>query len=293
MKYTLLYILSLCLLFTSCTRELSEATEPAESGDWLPALTRADVGTKATIAGFSSKTSANAEFSKDVVCTNKEENTWKWQPASVSPSLNGIALLTASIPPIDMSQATVTLNQSDLSAYSNGLQLGTAPVQTNENAVNAINVHHSLARLDLDCEGNYFLNSTIDLYLAPSATVDFRTATIETASYKTPHTQSLKDNRRIVLTILPQTFKKGDVLFQYWYDNTRYTYYMECDLEVSTNQCLKVRISPGEEDKYEPGGGGEPDPPTPPDPPTTVEISVTTSTITEWVQGSGSEVPVN
>ena len=290
MRYILLY--TLCLFIAGCTRDVSEVPQATESDNWLPALTRAAVGTEATIAGFSSEAATNAAFCEDVKCINAEQNIWDWKTLSVSPSLNGVALLAASIPPIDMSRATVTLNQSNLSAYSYGLQLGTAPVQTSENAVNAINVNHSLARLDLDCEGNYFLNSTIDLYLAPSATVDFRTATIETASYKSAYTQSLENSRRIVLTILPQTFKKGDVLFQYWYDNTRYTYYMECDLEVSTNQCLKVRISPGEEDKYEPGGGGEPDPPTPPDPPTTVEISVTTSTITEWVQGSGSEVPV-
>ncbi|WP_418696369.1 fimbrillin family protein [Bacteroides sp.] len=291
MRYILLY--TLCLFIAGCTRDVSEVPEATDSGNWLPVLTRAAVGTEATIAGFSSEASANAAFSQDVVCKDAASNRWEWKSSSASPSLNGIALLTASIPPINMSHATVTLNQSNLSAYSYGLQLGTAPVQTSENAVNAINVHHCLAQLDLDCEGTYYLNNTIDLYLAPSATIDFRTATIKTASYKTRHTQSLEDNRRIVLTILPQTFKKGDILFQYWHDNTRYTYYMERDLEVNTNQRLKVRISRGEEDKYEPGGGGEPDPPTPPDPPATVEISVTTSTITEWVQGSGSEVPVN
>ncbi len=290
MRYILLY--TLCLFVAGCTREVSEVPEAIDSGNWFPVLTRAAVGTEATIAGFSSEAATNAAFSQDVVCKDAASNRWEWKSSSTSPSLNGIALLAASIPPIDMSHATVTLNQSNLSAYSYGLQLGTAPVQTSENAVNAINVHHCLAQLDLDCEGTYYLNNTIDLYLAPAATVDFRTATIKTASYKTRHTQSLEDSRRIVLTILPQTFKKDDILFQYWHDNTRYTYYMERDLEVNTNQRLKVRISPGEEDKYEPGGGDEPDPPTPPDPPTTVEISVTTSTITEWVQGSGSEVPV-
>ena len=291
MKYTLLYILSLCLLVTGCTRGLSEATEPVDSGNWLPALTRADVGTKATIAGFSSKTSANAGFSKDVVCTDKEKNTWEWQPASVSPSLNGIALLTASIPPINMSSATYILDQSDLFGkyYSNGLQLGSAPAK--QNAVNAIKVHHRLAQLDLDCEGTYFLNDNIDLYLAYSATVDFRTATINTQNYKTSHTLSLDDRRRIVLTILPQTFKKGEILFQYQYDNIQYTYRLERDLVVSNNQRLKVRISQGEEDKEPiPGGGGGGD--DKPNPPATVEISVTTSTITEWITGSESEVPV-
>ncbi|MCD8091458.1 MAG: hypothetical protein LUF01_00885 [Bacteroides sp.] len=289
MKYTLLYILSLCLLVTGCTRELSEVPESTNSGDWLPALTRADVGTKATIAGFSSETATNAAFSKDVVCTDKEKNIWEWQPASVSPSLNGIALLTASIPPIDMSKATIPLNQSELSRYPKGLQLGYTPAKIN--AVNAIKVYHRLAQLDLDCEGTYFLNDNIDLYLASVAEVDFRTATIKTASGKKAYTLPLENRSSIVLTILPQTFKQGEVLFQYQYDDTKYTYRLERDLVVSNNQRLKVRISPGEEDKEPiPGGGGSGG--GEPDPPPTVEISVTTSTITEWITGSESEVPV-
>ncbi|MCD8091750.1 MAG: hypothetical protein LUF01_02515 [Bacteroides sp.] len=282
MKYTLLYILSLCLLVTGCTRELSEVPESTNSGDWLPALTRADVGTKATIAGFSSETATNAAFSKDVVCTDKEKNIWEWQPASVSPSLNGIALLTASIPPIDMSKATIPLNQSSLSSYSNGLQLGSAPAKIN--AVNAIKVYHRLAQLDLDCVGDYTLkNNNITLYLAPIATVDFRKATIESVDYKSTYSQSLTNSRSVVLNILPQTFKKGTPLFQYKAGNTQYTYYLERDLVVGNNQCLKVRISQGEEDEYEPGS---------PTPPATVKISITTSTIAEWVTGSSSVVPV-
>ena len=282
MKYTLLYILSLCLLVTSCTRGLSEAPEGTGSGNWLPALTRADVGTEATIAGFSSELSTNAVFSKDVVCTDKEKNTWEWQPASVSPSLNGIALLTASIPPIDMSKATIPLNQSELSRYPKGLQLGYAPAKIN--AVNAIKVYHRLAQLDLDCVGDYTLkNNNITLYLAPIATVDFRKATIESVDYKSTYSQSLTNSRSVVLNILPQTFKKGTPLFQYKAGNTQYTYYLEHDLVVSTNQCLKVRISQGEEDEYEPGS---------PTPPATVKISITTSTIAEWVTGSSSVVPV-
>ena len=161
MRYILLY--TLCLFIAGCTRDVSEVPQATESDNWLPALTRAAVGTEATIAGFSSEAATNAAFCEDVKCINAEQNIWDWKTLSVSPSLNGVALLAASIPPIDMSRATVTLNQSNLSAYSYGLQLGTAPVQTSENAVNAINVNHSLARLDLDCEGNYFLNSTIDL----------------------------------------------------------------------------------------------------------------------------------
>jgi hypothetical protein len=285
MKYTLLYILSLCLLFTGCTRGLSEATEPADSENWLPALTRADVGTEATIAGFSSETATNAAFSKDVVCTDKEKNTWEWDNTT-SPSLKGITLLAASIPRINMENATTTLYQSKLSSYPNGLQLGFAPAESK-----AVNVKHCLAQLDLDCEGTYFLNDNIDLYLAYSATVDFRTATINTQNYKTSHNQSLNDRRRIVLTILPQTFKQGEILFQYQYGDTKYTYRLERDLVVSNNQRLKVRISQGEEHtEPKPGGGGSGG--GEPNPPATVEISVTTSTIAEWVPGSGSVVPV-
>ena len=289
MRYILLY--TLCIFVASCTRELSEVPESTDSGDWLPALTRADVGTEATIAGFSSETATNARFSKDVVCTDKEKNIWEWQPASVSPSLNGIALLTASIPPIDMSKATIPLNQSELSRYPKGLQLGYAPAQ--QNAVNAIKVYHRLAQLDLDCEGTYFLNDNIDLYLASVAEVDFRTATIKTASGKKAYTLPLENKSSIVLTILPQTFKQGEILFQYWYGNTKYTYRLEKDLVVSNNQRLKVRISPGEEHtEPKPGGGGGGGGDDKPDPPTTVKISVTTSTIAEWVPGSGSVVPV-
>lgn len=282
MRYILLYIL--CLFVAGCSREVSEVPEATESDNWLPVLTRAAVGTEATIAGFSSGTSSTAAFSKDVVCTDAEKNTWKWQDITASPSLTDISLLTASIPPIDMGSSVATLKQSDLSAYSKGLQLGFAPAEQR-----AINVHHCLSRLDLDCEGGYTLNHTIDLYLAPYTEVDFRTATIKTASSnKTPYTQSLESNRRIVLTILPQTFKKGEILFQHWNGNTRYTYYMDRTLEVGTNQRLKVRISPGEEDEYT-----KPDnPPTPPTPPV-VEISVTaTTSITEWETGSSNDVSV-
>ncbi len=225
-------------------------------------------------------------FSQDVICDNEKDNTWKWESTSFTPpSLEEIALLTASIPPIDMSKATIPLYQSSLSSYSNGLQLGSAPAKIN--AVNAIKVYHRLAQLDLDCVGDYTLkNNNITLYLAPIATVDFRKATIESVDYKSTYSQSLTNSRSVVLNILPQTFKKGAPLFQYKAGNTQYTYYLERDLVVSTNQCLKVRISPGEEDEYEPGS------PTPPDPPTTVKISITTSTITEWVEGSSSVVPV-
>ena len=294
MKYTLLYILSLCLLVTGCTRELSEAPKGTDSGNWLPALTRAAKGTEATIAGFSSEKTDKATFSETVICDNEKDNIWKWKNTSFTPpSLKEIALLTATIPPISISSATTTLYQSSLSSYPNGLQLGSAPAKID--AVNAIKVYHRLAQLDLDCEGNHTLNNTIDLYLASSAEVDFRTATIKTASgEKTSYPQSLEKKRRITLTILPQTFQKGDILFQYQYDDTKYTYRLEKDLVVSNNQCLKVRISQGEEDEEPiPGGGGsgggDDDKP---NPPATVKVSVTTSTITEWVEGSGSEVPV-
>ena len=288
MKYTLLYILSFCLLVAGCTRGLSEVPEGTGSGNWLPALTRAAKGTKATIAGFSSEKADKAMFSQDVICDNEKDNTWKWENTSFTPpSLDEIALLTASIPRINMENATTTLYQSKLSSYSNGLQLGFAPAKSK-----AVNVKHCLAQLDLDCEGDYTLkNNNITLYLAPIATVDFRKATIESVDYKSTYSQSLTNSRSVVLNILPQTFKEGTPLFQYKAGNTQYTYYLERDLEVGTNQRLKVRISQGEEDE-EPisgGGGGGDDKP---DPPATVKISVTTSTITEWITGSGSVVPV-
>ncbi len=282
MKYTLLYILSLCLLVTGCSRDVSEVPEATESDNWLPVLTRAAVGTEATIAGLSSTDSPYATFSQDVVCKDAASNRWEWKSNSTSPSLNGITLLTASIPPIDMRNAIVTLRQSDLSRYPKGLQLGFAPAENK-----AVNVKHRLARLKLDCEDGYTLNNTIDLYLAPTAEVDFRTATIKTASgNKTSYTHSLKENRSIILTILPQTFQKGDLLFQYETGNTQYTYYMDRTLDVGINQSLKVRILPGEGVITKPD-----DPSTPTDP--TVKVSVTaTTSITEWQEGGNNDVAV-
>mgnify|MGYP000211761891 CR=1 FL=1 len=286
MKYTLLYILSLCLLAAGCSHELSEVPEGTGSGNWLPVLTRATKGTKATIAGFSSATADNATFSETVICDNEENNTWKWKNTSFTPPpLERIALLTATIPPISISSATTTLSQSDLSGYPNGLQLGFAPAKKK-----AVNVKHCLSRLDLNCEEDYALhNNTINLYLAPTTEVDFRTATIKTASgNKTSYPQSLKENRHIVLTILPQTFQKGDILFQYRYGNAQYTYYMDRTLNVGSNQSLKVHISREEViKKPDPD-----DPSTPTDPPKT-EVSVTaTTSITEWQEGSSSNVSV-
>lgn len=280
MKYTLLYILSLCFLAAGCNHDVSEVPEGTGSGNWLPVLTRAAEGTKATIAGFSSETADNATFSETVICDNEEDNTWKWEKtSSTPPSLERIALLTATIPPISISSATITLSQSSLSAYSNGLQLGSATAKIN--AVNAINVKHCLARLKLDCEEGYTLNNTIDLYLAPTAEVDFRKATIETASGdKKSYTHSLKEKRSIVLTILPQTFQKGEPLFKYEAGKTQYTYYMDQTLNVGSNQSLKVHISPGE------GVITKPD-----DPPIIVETSVTaTTSIKEWESGGNSNV---
>ncbi|WP_418697588.1 fimbrillin family protein [Bacteroides sp.] len=286
MKYTLLYILSICLLAAGCNHDVSEVPEGTDSGNWLPVLTRAAKGTKATIAGFSSETADKATFSETVICDNEEDNTWKWESTSFTPPpLERITLLTASIPPISMGSAVATLYQSSLSSYPNGLQLGSAPAKIN--AVNAINVKHRLARLKLDCEDGYTLNNTIDLYLAPTAEVDFRTATIKTASgKKTSYTHSLKENRSIILTILPQTFQKGDLLFQYETGNTQYTYYMDSTLDVGINQSLKVRILPGEGVITKPD-----DPSTPTDP--TVKVSVTaTTSITEWQEGGNNDVAV-
>jgi hypothetical protein len=283
MKYTLLYILSLCFLAAGCNHDVSEVPEGTGSGNWLPVLTRAAVGTKATIAGFSSETADKATFSETVICDNEENNTWKWENTSFTPPpLEGIALLTATIPPISISSATITLRQSSLSGYSNGLQLGSAPAKKK-----AVDVHHRLSRLKLDCEEGYTLNNTIDLYLAPTAEVDFRTATIETASgNKTSYTHSLKGNRSIVLTILPQTFKQGDILFKYKVGKTQYTYYMDQTLNVGSNQSLKVHILPGEGIITKPD-----DPSTPTDP--TVKVSVTaTTSITEWEEGGNNDVAV-
>ncbi|MCD8092601.1 MAG: hypothetical protein LUF01_07145 [Bacteroides sp.] len=284
MKYTLLYILSLCLLAAGCNRDVSEVPEGTGSGNWLPVLTRAAKGTKATIAGFSSENSQTSAFSHDVVCINKENNIWNWVDNDfTSPSLEGITLLTASIPPINMSSATTTLYQSSLSDYSNGLQLGSAPAKNR-----AVDVHHRLARLKLDCEDGYTLNNTINLYLAPTAEVDFRTATIKTASgNKTSYTHSLEGNRSIVLTILPQTFQKGEPLFKYKAGKTQYTYYMDQTLNVGSNQSLKVHILAGEGvTTTDPD-----DPSTPTDP--TVKVSVTaTTSITEWQEGGNNDVAV-
>ncbi len=283
MKYTLLYILSLCFLAAGCNQDVSEVPEGTGSGNWLPVLTRAAEGTKATIAGFSSENSQTSAFSHDVVCINKENNIWNWVGNDfTSPSLEEITLLTASIPPIDMSSATYTLYQSSLSDYSNGLQLGSAPA-----ANRAVDVHHRLARLKLDCEDGYTLNNTINLYLAPTAEVDFRTATIEAASgNKTSYTHSLEENRSIVLTILPQTFQKGDILFKYEAGRTQYTYYMDQTLNVGSNQSLIVHIYEGEEVITKPD-----DPSTPTDP--TVKVSVTaTTSIQEWESGGDSNVSV-
>ncbi|MCD8091580.1 MAG: hypothetical protein LUF01_01550 [Bacteroides sp.] len=287
MKYTLLYILSLCFLVTGCSRDVSEVPEGTGSGNWLPVLTRAAVGTEATIAGFSSETADNATFSETVICDNEKDNTWKWEKtSSTPPSLERITLLTATIPPISISSATITLSQSSLSAYSNGLQLGSAPAKIN--AVNAINVKHCLSRLKLDCEEGYTLNNTIDLYLASTAEVDFRKATIETASgKKTSYTHSLEGKRSIILTILPQTFQKGEPLFKYKAGKTQYTYYMDRTLDVGTNQSLKVHILPGEGVITKPD-----DPSTPTDPPI-IKVSVTaTTSITEWQEGSSNDVAV-
>ncbi|MCD8092454.1 MAG: hypothetical protein LUF01_06375 [Bacteroides sp.] len=279
MKYTLLYILSLSLLVAGCNRDVSEVPEGTGSGNWLPVLTRAAQGTKATIAGFSSENSQASAFSHEVECIDKENNIWNWVDNDfTSPSLKEITLLTASIPPIDMSRATYTLYQSSLSTYSNGLQLGSAPAENR-----AVDVHHRLARLKLDCEDGYTLNNTINLYLAPTAEVDFRKATIKTTSgNKTSYTHSLKEKRSIVLTILPQTFQKGEPLFRYKAGNTQYTYYMDQTLNVGTNQSLKVHILPGEGvTTTDPD-----DPSTPTDP--TVKVSVTaTTSIKEWESGGG------
>ena len=277
MKYTLLYILSFCFLVTGCNRDVSEVPEGTGSGNWLPVLTRAAKGTKATIAGFNSEKSQTSAFSHEVVCMDKEKNIWNWvDNGFTSPSLKEITLLTASIPPIDMSSATCTLYQSSLSDYSNGLQLGSAPAEKK-----AVDVHHCLARLKLDCEDGYTLNNTINLYLTPTAEVDFRTATIETASgNKTSYTHSLKGNRSIVLTILPQTFKQGDILFKYKVGRTQYTYYMDRTLNVGSNQSLIVHIYQREIVTTD-------------DPPIIVETSVTaTTSIQEWESGGDSNVSV-
>jgi hypothetical protein len=277
MKYTLLYILSLSLLVAGCNRDVSEVPEGTGSGNWLPVLTRAAQGTKATIAGFSSENSQASAFSHEVECIDKENNIWNWVGNDfTSPSLKEITLLTASIPPIDMSSATYTLYQSSLSGYSNGLQLGSAPA-----AKKAVDVHHRLARLKLDCEEGYTLNNTINLYLAPTAEVDFRTATIKIASgNKTSYTHSLEENRSIVLTILPQIFQKGDILFKYKVGRTQYTYYMDRTLNVGSNQSLKVHIYQREIVTTD-------------DPPIIVETSVTaTTSIKEWESGGDSNVSV-
>ncbi len=262
------------LLLAGCSgADAPDATgSPADVSLWQPATTRAIAGDVATIAGYASADASAPAFSADV--EYRADNIWYWQSGSYTPPLSGVKVLAASIPAVSMTRGTATLFQYDMKDYSRGLMLGAVPYA---DGVTVIPVHHRLARIDISCKGSHWLNSSLYLYLANSADVDFPRSTLTTNAGKSDYHQQMQDSRTATIPIFPQTFHRGDVLFHYRYGSSTYSYTLKKDYVVGANQCLYVKIASGDEDS-------DPDP-TPPDPPVVdVEISLA-SIVSPWEQG--------
>ncbi|MCD8093427.1 MAG: fimbrillin family protein [Bacteroides sp.] len=266
-----LSLLSALLLAACSGTDVPDAAgSPDDVSPWQPAVTRALVGDNATLAGFASAEASAPVFSADV--QYRSDNRWHWQTASYTPPLSGIKVIAASIPAVSMTQGTTRLSQSSLAAYSaHGLMLGAADYTA---ATTTIPVHQQLACMDISCKGNHWLNTSINLYLESTADVDFRRGTLTTNSSMSYHSQSMTESSTATLTIFPQTFRRGNVLFSYHYNKGTYSYRLKQDYVVGANQCLSVKIASGDE-HYDPDYT----------PPANVEISVT-STVAAWEQGS-------
>lgn len=268
-------LLSVLLLAACSGTDVPDAAgSPDDLSPWQPAVTRAVVGDNATLTGFASVEASNPVFSADV--EYRSDNRWHWQTADYTPPPSSVQVISASIPAISMTQGTTTLSQSKLADYSaRGLMLGVVPYT---NGTTTIPVHQQLARMDISYKDSHRLNTSIDLYLANTADVDFRRGTLTTNSSRSYYSQSMTESRTATLTIFPQTFCQGKVLFSYRYGSGTYEYRLKQDYKVGANQCLFVKIASSDE-HYDPD-------PTPP-PVVKVEISVT-STIAAWETG-GSE----
>lgn len=268
--FLLSVLLTLLLAACSGTDVPDAAGSPDDLSPWQPAVTRAVAGDNATLTGFASVEATAPVFSADV--QYRSDNRWHWQTAGYIPPLSGIEVIAASLPAVSMTRGTTRLYQSDLTGYSaRGLMLGAVPYT---DVTTTVPVYQQLARMDISCEGSYWLNTYIYLYLTNTADVDFRRGTLTPGTAKSDHYQPMTDRSTATLAIFPQTFRRGHILFSYHYSKGTYSYRLKKDYEVGANQCLFVKIASGDE-HYD----ADPDP--------KVEISVT-STITAWETG-GSE----
>lgn len=270
-----LSLLSALLLAACSGTDVPDAAgSPDDVSPRQPAVTRALAGDNATLAGFASVDAPAPMFSADV--EYRDDHHWHWQTADYTPPLSNVKLIAASIPAVLMTQGTTKLSQSNLTDYSaHGLMLGAVSYTS---GTTTIPVHQQLARMDISYKDSHRLNTSIDLYLANTADVDFRRGTLTTGDTKSDCSQPMTESRTATLAIFPQTFRRGDVLFSYHYGSGTYEYRLKQNYVVGANQCLFVKIASGDE-HYDPDY-------TPPVTPPKVEISVT-STIAAWGQGNG------
>ena len=256
---------ALCGCSTTDTDTLSEA-----GGGLQLSMSRAADGETATVAGF--KADGTLSFSKEAYSNGTQ---WLWRDGN-APSQTELAQVAATQPLVTINTPTKSLNQSELAGYPKGLKLGVTPLA--DYLTHGVAVKQCLAKMQISCEGSYFLNYSINLYLGDRATLDFTKGTLSAISSKSLFTQAMENQKNATLTILPQTFRKGELLFSYQYGDSYYSYTLKEDITVGANQCIHIKIASGDEDVY-----------TPPAPDPNVTITVTggtqemgSDTDTEW-----------
>ncbi len=244
MRKSLRFFISLLLpaLISGCSNEVAEGLPMDDS----PVPQIATRGLQETHSAHFVGIKSDGSYAFAYEASRTDGNSpWTWSDGLASHPMSEAATLAASAPAWfeAIGSTTATLTQGDLQAhYSNGLMVGVAACSPS--GVSQIVVRQQLSLLEITFdEALDFVSEGLEVSprVITSATLDWQSGTL-TMGGKALHPVTLAADRKVRLPIFPQSFAKGDLIFQFTHNGNTHSYTMPSDYTVKVNHSIAIHV---------------------------------------------------
>ncbi len=246
-SFPILSALSLSLLlFVSCASDVEESVPKAEDFSAPKIVTR--TGTAPTTSCFIGLDANRAlTFCYAAEREDTEGSPWEWSDEGSHLKGDNLAYLAIVMPRLDVATSTYPIEQTDItgSIFSRGILTGVAACP-NGATPTSLDATQQLAKLHIVNEEGVLDNvSSLTVYLAPTATIDFAAGTLETATAEAQGFtfEWTSATKSFTLPIFPQVFPAGTALVEFVSNGETQQVMLPTETTVSRNQTLTIKFT--------------------------------------------------